>query len=588
MKVKPPDGYHWMDYEGGPVLMPGDYKPHDGAVEEFDFEIVEEHDPERVRKGEEWDKIYRAILERTGDKQLAAATATARAGSRFKKSSHPGEIIPAKPSERRRGSTRNPRGSAGASRGGIKLSEANIKTLERKRDEHNEKVKGAKGKKANLGALKAVFRRGAGAFSSSHRRGVSSRDQWALGRVNAFLHLLRVGRPKNPNYVNDYDLLPEGHPKKDKAKKRLLFVVTTPSSLDVVRKQHLCGADGARFAEHYLQPLGLSRDDVDVVDLGELDQDDHIEPAAIIALGKAAKTTLQDTASVCLPHPCGVRKSGGSRDMLKRKLNQVNELLEKQESYLPPKGVRDEAAQGLRMRQEHGRGGTQVGVSRARDLKNGKRIPIETINRMVSFFSRHEVDLDAPSNNRRSEPGYPGAGLIAWKLWGGFAGKRWAEKISRQHKREQAKKSIHITKADETKQIVYGVVLDPYIVDAHDDNMSPKVIEETAHDWLANSRQINIEHDGKTKADVVESWIHPYPTPEDYKLAIEGEPHKARRTKFGDDVVHSGSWVLGVKLGKDDWEKVKDGKLNGFSIGGFGVREEMREADMPDVEYIDE
>ena len=106
MKVKPPDGYHWMDYQGGPVLMPGDYAPHDGAVEEFDFEIIEERDPDRVRK-----------------------------------SSHPGETVPAKPSERRRGSTRNPRGSAGGQRGGIKLSEANVKTLEGKRDEHNEKVK---------------------------------------------------------------------------------------------------------------------------------------------------------------------------------------------------------------------------------------------------------------------------------------------------------------------------------------------------------------------------------------------------------------------------------------------------------------
>ena len=77
MKVEPPDGYHWMDYEGGPVLMPGDYAPHEGAVELFDFEVVEEHDPARIRKGEEWDKIYRAILERTGNKELAAATATA-------------------------------------------------------------------------------------------------------------------------------------------------------------------------------------------------------------------------------------------------------------------------------------------------------------------------------------------------------------------------------------------------------------------------------------------------------------------------------------------------------------------------------
>ena len=123
---------------------------------------------------------------------------------------------PAKPSERRRGSTRNPRGSAGATRGGIKLSAANIKTLENYRDEHNKKVGNAKGKKANLGALKAVFRRGAGAFSTSHRPSVRSRDQWALGRVKAFLRLLSSGRPSNPKYTTDYDLLPAGHPKSTK------------------------------------------------------------------------------------------------------------------------------------------------------------------------------------------------------------------------------------------------------------------------------------------------------------------------------------------------------------------------------------
>ena len=553
MKVKPPDGYHWMDYQGGPVLMPGDYAPHDGAVEEFDFEIIEEHDPDRVRK-----------------------------------SSHPGETVPAKPSERRRGSTRNPRGSAGGQRGGIKLSEANVKTLEGKRDEHNEKVGDAKSKRANLGALKAVFRRGAGAFSVSHRRGVSSRDQWALGRVNAFLHLLARGRPKNPNYVNDYDLLPEGHPKKDKAKKRLLFAVTTPSDLDVVRKQHLCGTDGALFLKHYLHPLGLSREDVDVMDLGELSQDDHMEPAAIIALGKASKTALGSIADIALPHPYGVRKSGGSREMLARKLAQVETLLRKQKSYQPPLGVQDAAARGLMLRAKHKRGGTEVGVARARDLKNGRRISIDTIKRMVNFFSRHGKDLQVPSNNNPRDKDYPGAGLIAHLLWGGSPGKRWAEKILAQYEREQAKKSVTVYKKDDAKRIIYGVVLDPYIVDAHDDNISPKVIEETAHDWLSNSRQINIEHDKKSSAQVVESWIHPYPTPEDYRAAVEGKPHKARRTQFGDDVVHSGSWILGVKLSPENWEKVKENELNGFSIGGFGVREEMSEADMPEVEYVDE
>ena len=138
----------------------------------------------------------------------------------MKKSRHP--QTPAKPSERRTGSTRNPKGTASGERGGIKLSEANIKTLEGYRDKHNEKVGNAKGKKANMGALKAVFRRGAGAFSTSHRPSVRSRDQWALGRVKAYLKLLSSGRPANPKYTTDYDLLPAGHPKSTKkADKRI-------------------------------------------------------------------------------------------------------------------------------------------------------------------------------------------------------------------------------------------------------------------------------------------------------------------------------------------------------------------------------
>ena len=131
---------------------------------------------------------------------------------------------PAKPSERRTGSTRNPKGTASGERGGIKLSEANIKTLEGYRDKHNEKVGNAKGKKANMGALKAVFRRGAGAFSTSHRPSVRSRDQWALGRVKAFLKLLSSGRPSNPKYTTDYDLLPAGHPKSTKKEMKTVKV----------------------------------------------------------------------------------------------------------------------------------------------------------------------------------------------------------------------------------------------------------------------------------------------------------------------------------------------------------------------------
>lgn len=125
---------------------------------------------------------------------------------------------PAKPSERITGSDRNPEGSASGSRGGIDISEATEETLRNKVDEHNEKHGDTDSKKVDLGMLKAVYRRGAGAFSTSHRAGVG-REQWAIARVNAFLYLVRNGKPEDADYTTDYDLLPSGHPKKSDAKR---------------------------------------------------------------------------------------------------------------------------------------------------------------------------------------------------------------------------------------------------------------------------------------------------------------------------------------------------------------------------------
>jgi len=478
LAIEPPDGFHWMDTPDGPKLMPGDYQPHEGAVERYEFEVIETHEeiekPGPGKHSAEWDRIFEAILERTGDEQLAAATATARVG----KADDP--KTPAKPSERRSGSTRT-------------------------------------------------------------------------------------------------------------KKRRPLFVVSTPTELDVVRSRHLCGPNGERFVKQFLEPIGLNRDEVDVVDLGEIESVDRSEFSVVVALGKAAKTILGETVDLHLPHPAAIRTISNTASLSKR-LRSLSDVIEKEErSYLPPKGVAEEAARGLEMRREHNRGGTEVGVARARDLANRRRVSEDTIRRMRSYFIRHEADLDSPANKNPSDPGYPGAGLIAWKLWGGTAGQRFAEKIYRQLEREETKKSVRVTKQDEAKRIVYGIVLDPYIVDAHDDHLSPAVIEETAHEWLKGSRVIGLDHDGEAEgATVVESWLHPYPTPEDYRNAVANKPHKAYATAFGDDMLRSGSWVLAVQLTPEQWAKVQAGELNAFSIGGHGRREDMTEAELPEVEFIEQ
>lgn len=94
---------------------------------------------------------------------------------------------------------------------------------------------------------------------------------------------------------------------------------------------------------------------------------------------------------------------------------------------VPTQAMADEAKRGLDWRAEYGRGGTDVGVARARDISNRADLSDETIGRMVSYFARHEVDKDA-QGFRPGEDGYPSAGRIAWALWGGDPGKSWADK----------------------------------------------------------------------------------------------------------------------------------------------------------------
>jgi len=122
------------------------------------------------------------------------------------------------------------------------------------------------------------------------------------------------------------------------------------------------------------------------------------------------------------------------------------------ESYKPTEGMISEANRGLEWRREFGRGGTSVGIARARDISNGKSLPLATVKRMKSFFARHEVDKKA-EGFRPGEKGYPSNGRIAWALWGGDAGKSWSEKIVNQSERVMDLTSMterHVIDVEET------------------------------------------------------------------------------------------------------------------------------------------
>jgi hypothetical protein len=114
--------------------------------------------------------------------------------------------------------------------------------------------------------------------------------------------------------------------------------------------------------------------------------------------------------------------------MIKRALIKYSEI---PLHFKPPLAVARQAARGLVLRDQFKRGGTSVGLARARDLKNRRLVSAQTIMRMASYFARHEVDKKGKNFFNREKPSN---GYIAWLLWGGEIGKSWANEVKKKLK----------------------------------------------------------------------------------------------------------------------------------------------------------
>lgn len=127
-------------------------------------------------------------------------------------------------------------------------------------------------------------------------------------------------------------------------------------------------------------------------------------------------------------------------------------------------------------------------------------------------------------------------------------------------KKKDAKKKnldlLVVQKSEHEKQIVYGVVLEPDSTDAHNDVISVEEIEQAAHKYMVDYRVIGEQHTKVSNAELVESFIAPV------DFVWNGQQIK------------KGSWIIGVHvLSKEYWEKIKNGEINSFSMGGYAVRE---------------
>jgi hypothetical protein len=124
------------------------------------------------------------------------------------------------------------------------------------------------------------------------------------------------------------------------------------------------------------------------------------------------------------------------RDMIEEALDDGS-LEEMAVNLVPPRGARREAQRGLDWVAEgHGGDGLeQATIGRARSMARGEARSPETVRRMRDFFNRHQSDKNA-TGFRPGEDGFPSPGRVAWALWGGDAGWRWAKRTAEALDRE--------------------------------------------------------------------------------------------------------------------------------------------------------
>jgi hypothetical protein len=233
------------------------------------------------------------------------------------------------------------------------------------------------------------------------------------------------------------------------------------------------------------------------------------------------------------------------------------------ESYSDyPDSVKNNAKAVLKYVEENGWGdcGTDVGKQRANQLAKGEPISEDTIKRMYSYLSRHEVDL-------QSSKGYDdGCGKLMYDSWGGKSALSWAESKIKSIEREKMSKQKFA--ADDDKRIVIGPAMIPdQKIFRKDSKGNPyqvfftsETIKMIAEKYMRNKYIDNndTEHNGKAVTDVyvIESWIK--------------EDMEDKSNKYGFGQLPIGTWFVSMKVKNDEiWSKIKNKELNGFSVSGY-------------------
>lgn len=158
-------------------------------------------------------------------------------------------------------------------------------------------------------------------------------------------------------------------------------------------------------------------------------------PYNIKQVGDKFAVVVSDTGRVVGTHP-SKKKAQEQMSALYANVPEARgeKMTKSESSYKPTSGMKSAAAKAIKFK-EDGKAngaGTSVGWNRAHQLVNGESLSLDTVKRMFSFFSRHEVDKKGKNWGSQSDPSN---GYIMWLAWGGDAGFSWSRAICNREKK---------------------------------------------------------------------------------------------------------------------------------------------------------
>lgn len=217
------------------------------------------------------------------------------------------------------------------------------------------------------------------------------------------------------------------------------------------------------------------------------------------------------------------------------------------DSYRPPAGAAAAAERALRwIKEGHaGSGFTDVGRTRAAQLARRESLSLETVKRMYSFFSRHEVDKQGKDFDNMTKPS---PGRVAWDAWGGDAGYSWAKRIveSVEEKAVKAQTSVFMPILKMDKQSDGSLLVTGIATDSSVDSDQQICDQE----WLKSA---------------MPRWFQWGNIREQHSNIAAGVA-----TEY--EVRDGQHWITGRVVDPGSVKKVEAGVLKGFSVGISGPR----------------